>query len=302
MIKTLQILLCYTIAFLSTHTTHAQLGVFEVCGDFEVLSTSTYDAELAASTGAGIGFDQVSIAGDLTLDGTLDIGLSGYTPDEDDTFTLMTYTGTLSGSFASIDWPADMIAQGWEIDYGTLYPGTVTIYVPSVLPVEFLAFNVKADANAHLLTWTTGSEFNNNRFDIEYSTDGRSFIEVGVVYSTGNSLLSQGYDYSYTPATSVTHYYRLKQVDYDGRFSYSDIISIFNNATQDLSFYPNPSSGVVTFKEVVNGILVYDLLGKQVLDSGNTSMSYDLSMLTSGSYFLRVKGQSDQITRLVINQ
>mgnify|MGYP000645707369 CR=1 FL=1 len=50
MIKTLQILLCYTIAFLSTHTTHAQLGLFEVCGDFEVLSTSTFDAELAAST------------------------------------------------------------------------------------------------------------------------------------------------------------------------------------------------------------------------------------------------------------
>ena len=114
------------------------------------------------------------------------------------------------------------------------------------LPVELLAFTAsQADQHTAMLRWTTASEINNSRFDIERSYDGRTFEVVGDVAGNGNS--QHQIDYSYTDASvskvQKTVYYRLKQVDFDGAFEYSDIRVVRFDALgndMQLAAFPNP--------------------------------------------------------------
>ena len=114
------------------------------------------------------------------------------------------------------------------------------------LPVELLAFTAtQADQHTAMLRWTTATEINNNRFDIERSYDGRTFEVVGDVAGNGNS--QHQIEYSYTDASvskvQKTVYYRLKQVDFDGTYEYSDIRVVrFDAVGNDMQLvaYPNP--------------------------------------------------------------
>ena len=114
------------------------------------------------------------------------------------------------------------------------------------LPVELLAFTATpAKQHTAMLRWTTATEINNNRFDIERSYDGRTFEVVGDVAGNGNS--QHQIDYTYTDASvskvQKTVYYRLKQVDFDGAFEYSDIRVVRFDALgndMQLAAFPNP--------------------------------------------------------------
>jgi hypothetical protein len=167
------------------------------------------------------------------------------------------------------------------------------------LPVELTSFNAAIKKSKNTLTWTTASESNNSGFDIESSTDGSGFNKISFVATkavSGNSNAVLTYSFEDAKAAKGTTYYRLKQVDFNGDFKYSDVKFInnsLNNAVQ-FSVYPNPVTNVIrvgTTLQDLNGYQVdlYNTNGLKVkslnLVDGN---SIDVSDLSSDIYLLKI--------------
>ncbi len=140
----------------------------------------------------------------------------------------------------------------------------------SPLPIELLSFTATPIGSKQVLCqWVTASEKNNDFFTVERSVDGHNFEKVGIVDGAGNS---NGY-LNYTlpdqyPYKGVS-YYRLMQTDFDGRFSYSEIVAV-NFKTGNFSIFPNPSAeyAYLNFYSVSTeeiNINIFDLSGRSVL-------------------------------------
>lgn len=181
------------------------------------------------------------------------------------------------------------------------------------LPIELLSFEgAWNDQTSSVdLTWSTASEINNDHFEIERIIDDAvNFTVIG--QEAGNGTTTTQSDYSFSDSEinrSGTYYYRLKQVDYDGGYEYSDVISIdvALTAQPTLNIYPNPVADKVQINLNVDKrdfvtVTFTDLLGRQVrkiqsqrLESGQNLLNLDISDLTAGSYMVTVQiGSSNQ--------
>jgi hypothetical protein len=113
-----------------------------------------------------------------------------------------------------------------------------------VLPVSLLNFQGKSVNEGIALDWKTATEKNNDRFEVERSADARSFEKIGEM--KGNGTTSSQHDYGYTdkhPASNL-NYYRLRQVDFDGKFVYSNVVSVRSgDVGSPMTVYPNPAAG-----------------------------------------------------------
>jgi len=147
----------------------------------------------------------------------------------------------------------------------------------SLLPVELLQFTATKQGNNGKLMWTTSSEKNNKYFMLERSADGETWSDLAKVNSTapyGNSLTSLSYSFTDGSLLSGSNYYRLKQVDYNGKSSYSSIRSIYNQRTTPIVF-PNPfenNFNVNVLSEQGSQIkyVLYNNLGQIVLSAEET--------------------------------
>ena len=153
----------------------------------------------------------------------------------------------------------------------------------------------------------TLSEINNHFFSLEHSLDGYTFTTVATVNAAGNSsstLLYTAYDEN--PFSAIT-YYRLKQTDFDGKFTYSSVIFLFGNnkSPSSYSIYPNPANGALYFDfQNSNRGVVYieiaDVLGKTVVqkqifqDAEKQHIELALPALQAGIYAARIIDESRQ--------
>jgi len=115
------------------------------------------------------------------------------------------------------------------------------------LPVKFASFGCsKTESGTVQLHWVTASEQNSDYFSIERSKDGLSFQSVGTREAAGNSVASKSYFFEDKTPYSGKAYYRLKQVDLDGKSDYSEVCYV-NNESEDvaLTLYPNPTNNIV---------------------------------------------------------
>jgi hypothetical protein len=178
---------------------------------------------------------------------------------------------------------------------------------PASLPVKLISFKASAEDAHAVLHWQTASEHNSDRFEVELSEDGITYKTIGSIFSAGESSLPLSYGFV-DPSSNKNHicYYRLKLVDIDGSFSYSQVISLLPDQLF-ISIYPNPVNGklnVESLKPVKQGVL-YDQMGKSVLKIGPGiagKNSYDLSEFKPGIYFLLLEVEGQSITqRIEIN-
>lgn len=116
----------------------------------------------------------------------------------------------------------------------------------SILPVSFTSFKGQCGDDGHVrLDWTTAEETNNNFFTVQQSVDGDSWFNIGTVKAAGNSASPESYTYSTNSEAGPVTWFRLQQTDVDGRFTYSNVITV-NSCTlavSALSIYPNPVNG-----------------------------------------------------------
>jgi hypothetical protein len=174
--------------------------------------------------------------------------------------------------------------SGWAID--PVFSGFCTNLGSVVLPIELTQFDVQnTDGSKNHLSWRTASEKNNSHFDIERSTDGSTFHSIGQV--KGNNKPSSYQFVDNQPF--ATSYYRLRQIDNDGKETLSKVVSVEQKGNgKSLKIYPTLVSNVLTV-DYIDGSLfqVLNLLGQQVL-VGKTTQQLDVSALPKGTYLLKV--------------
>ena len=184
------------------------------------------------------------------------------------------------------------------------------------LPVELVSFQGKATQSSIELNWTTASEKDNDRFEVERSQDGRTFARIGTVKGAGNSSVLLKYNFSDPKAAQGTNYYRIRQVDFDGKYEMSHVIAIENRAgltAKGMSVYPNPASGstvTVALGSAASGntlIRITNMNGRvvytQEIAAGEQQAEISLAALQipQGMYMVSLQdGSSQQTQKLII--
>jgi hypothetical protein len=162
------------------------------------------------------------------------------------------------------------------------------------LPVKLLSFTGNSIPKGNALNWITASETNNQSFCIQRSANGNQFSPVATVNGHGNSTNLQYYSYIDSTVFNTVLYYRLKQTDDDGKYTYSSIIRIepADRDIQEVIAYPNPAITndihIIT-SNAVHSFRIYNLLGKVVFEGhpGNDNNEQVFTPETSGIYFIK---------------
>ncbi len=157
------------------------------------------------------------------------------------------------------------------------------------LPVVWDKFYVGTLYKKTKLNWQTSSEINNDYFEVQYSEDGKTFQSIGKVDGSGNSSRMTQYEFMHENPDEGTSYYRLKQVDFDGKFEYSPVKSIYVSEA-DVRIFPNPVTDMLHFSglddEAVD-LIIKDMTGKEVYSVKELSApSFDISELKNGMYII----------------
>lgn len=165
------------------------------------------------------------------------------------------------------------------------------------MPVEFSKFNVNISNNTSQLTFSTASETNNDFFSIERSVDGRNFVSVGDIKGAGNSHETLSYEFVDEKPLAGINYYRIKQTDFDGKYSYSEIKSVRHISRGSLTVTPRTTEGRL---QVVTDIDDYTLevfnASGQLVKSFTTlsaDQSISIDELVAGLYFVRIHHGSE---------
>jgi alpha-tubulin suppressor-like RCC1 family protein len=210
------------------------------------------------------------------------------------------------GSAHSIALKVDGSMFGWG-NYGGLGSGMAffpkAIDCPaSSLPIEIISFKAKNQNNQNHLTWQTATESNNEGFEIERSINGIDFEKIGFIKGVGSSNQIQSYRFIDTNPFNVT-YYRLKQIDFFGKFDYSNTISIKIGKEKRIEFYPNPTNGIITIESeaILNAdILIYNTIGKLVKISKAQNNTINISELPKGVYMVSMTNNENRFVKQIV--
>jgi hypothetical protein len=237
----------------------------------------------------------------FTLDGDLLVDFEGYTPVVNDKWYLMqanTITSANTGQLFD-----RVLFEGV-----TLSPSQYSLTIVNVpggqalqllilnttLPVTLLDFNITKNQKSSIqLNWKTASEAKNKYFTIERSANANIWEDLIKVNAVGNSITTNTYSAIDNNPLKGINYYRLKQTDADGKFSYSKILSARIDEGTNIELYPNPVTNSLTLKGLpTNRILQFvikDVQGGQIGNFINQSPSaVEVSWLKQGTYILQV--------------
>lgn len=186
-------------------------------------------------------------------------------------------------------------------------PGFSTFYIHggnSALPVGLSLFKGERQANQIKLDWTTATETNNKGFELQRSADGRNFSSLSLIATKtlqGNSSTPLQYDYTDERPVKGSNYYRLKQVNRDGKIAYSAIVLVKSPGATGIAFidvYPNPVKSILKIKlasATANkvDIVITDLAGRVIkqqpakLIAGDNLVEIAMASMQAGQYFVK---------------
>jgi len=185
------------------------------------------------------------------------------------------------------------------------------------LPIELASFKVSKGENSQktaIVEWTTASEKNNAYFVVSHSLDGQNFTSIGQVPTkNGNSNILQFYKWIHQNPNWGRNYYRLKQVDTDGKSDSTGIKSVYFEPNWEIKLYPNPAQKEATLEilglsqgETVK-IDILEVQGRVLPRRIRKNSSYqwkiDTSYLSSGLYFVRIQiGNTNPLQKKLLIQ
>ncbi len=198
-----------------------------------------------------------------------------------------------------LDWNTGFPENSWEITepgiyYQANYLRLLSAFSePIALPVEWLtnpqAYLADQDV---IVKWFTSSEWYNEKFVVEHSLDGIRFEALGSLSGAGNSETNQSYKYRHQKAPVGTNYYRIKQVDYDGAFQYSTVVSVTVDPHSKINLYPNPANEyfIITGPSSNYRVQLSDVYGAtlQSFQFSGEHKSVDIGRLPKGIYAVRI--------------
>lgn len=188
--------------------------------------------------------------------------------------------------------------------------GNGLILVDVVLPVDLIRFDAYPQDGRVELAWTTASELNNNYFQIEHSRNGIDFQAIGKMKGNGTTSETVAYQFLHRNPVAGTNYYRLKQMDFDGAFEYSNIISAqLQHRNGGIQIYPNPTTNrvVVTIADrpEILKFTFSNLLGQNIdlhPTRTDTGLELDLSSLATGIYILQMEIHGKTVTKRIVKE
>jgi hypothetical protein len=188
---------------------------------------------------------------------------------------------------------------------------------PVSLPVELSSFTANINGNSVVLNWKTATELNSNVFEVERSSVSSPWVSIGSIQGAGNSNSVKNYSFTDSKLPMAGKYsYRLKQVDFNGSFKYSNVAEV--NYTSPAKFalsqnYPNPFNPSTIIEYALPQasnvkLTVYNAIGQTVRllengykEAGNYTISFNASTLPSGIYFYKLEaGQNSQIRKMML--
>jgi hypothetical protein len=266
-----------------------------------------------ASIGLQVAFNAAYVHNSLALQFSAEPDWLGATP-----LSGTLYNGNsvdIDLEFRSEDFPAGdysmdvVISSNDPVNTTITVPVTMTI---TVIPVELSSFSAETQKNSVTLKWTTASETNNRGFEIqkskvsEWIPSGKSqsdWVTVGFVEGNGNTTERQSYIFNEKDLKVGSYTYRLKQVDYDGSYEYSNEVEVDVEAPSVFTLmqnYPNPFNPMTKIEYTLPEnaevrIDIYNTLGELVstlvnktMEAGYQEISLDASSLPSGTYIYRI--------------
>ncbi|TAE42485.1 MAG: T9SS C-terminal target domain-containing protein [Cytophagales bacterium] len=166
----------------------------------------------------------------------------------------------------------------------------------SPLPITLLSFEGKRTNESNvLLTWKTATELNNKGFDIESSENAVEFNKIAFVDGAGNSSVIK--NYALNIQNSDDMYYRLKQIDFDGSFSYSNIVFV-KGIENIISVYPNPTTENINIKTSKEGFVyeIFTLQGNSLIKNNITT----IKSLPKGVYFVHIIQNNNRVVKKIV--
>lgn len=254
--------------------------------------------------------------GETQIDGidADDIFIAKYSTDGD--LLWIETAGGIDDDYAKsvdVDWAGNVYVTGNFLancfigDETLISNGKNDIFVAKLgdawVPVELVAFEASVEGNEVTLQWSTATETNNAGFEVQKSSDGVTFSKIAFIDGAGTSTEMKYYSYTDTDCDEGTYYYRLKQVDQDGSFDYSNVTETNIHTPTEFTLnqnFPNPfnPSTTISFSlpEVANVVIdIYNSNGEQIRELVNSSyasgiheVSFDASSLPSGIYLYKI--------------
>jgi hypothetical protein len=204
------------------------------------------------------------------------------------------------------------------VDLQTNATAAINKYNSSIVPVELTSFTASTSNGSVNLQWRTATETNNRIFEIERKSENTEYLTVGFVNGQGTTTQPHDYTFSDNSVIPGSYSYRLKQIDYDGRFSYSNVVNVEITAPTVFQLsqnYPNPfnPSTTISYSLAQAGnvrLAVYNTLGQEITtlvnefkESGNYQISFDAVSLSSGVYLYKLETPNFvQIKKMVVNK
>jgi len=193
----------------------------------------------------------------------------------------------------------------------TISIDVTNVCLAAVLPVELVSFNGREKGTDNILEWTTASEVNNDFFEVQRSTDGVDFETLESIRGNGTSHTVSHYSFIDEKPASIS-YYRLQQVDFDGRSEFSNIVTIKRDLIKDdAKVFPSPVQDQLTISYQANTnkaltMSITDVTGRVVINKsvnavkGNNEFYLDLANLPTGTYMTRLSSGTENISQVII--
>jgi hypothetical protein len=208
----------------------------------------------------------------------------------------------------TLPWGTGNAACPWTSVAGQSCTGAspLTINGAGALSVNLISFTAKIDNKQVIVNWKTSGETNNKGFDIQRSPDGINWKNIGFVNGNLNSAIERSYQFGDLKPLQGKNFYRLRQVDLDGKYSYSIVVSVNFLKAGFYSIYGNPGNGIyqVNFDVTTEKIelSMIDAGGKRMMTktTGAGVQTIDISNFPSGIYLLRIRKGTDLFTEKLV--
>ena len=284
--------------------------------DFTILTISQFLANAEMYEGELLGFIALSSSGPWNAWPTSGSNANFWLQDAVmDTLLMRIDKETDLDENPEPTWPKDVIGFGGQFTTSTppddgyqLLPRMYSeILPPNTIPVELTSFTASVVDQSIVLNWSTATETNNLGFEVEKKS-GAEYRTIGFVNGAGTTTQPQEYTFIDANAEVGLNFYRLKQVDFDGTYSYSDEVQVDLSAPAFYSLeqnYPNPfnPSTNIVFNLAADAkvtLKVFDVLGQEVteilssqLNAGRHEFTFDASQFNSGVYFYRIDAEGN---------